>query len=157
MIENRKKLINIEHGSIYLIIALESLQCCLFVLDTCQRISRQIGNGKYYPALKMIQELQATHLKFIRDYPFSKKIITWLPECQQNIRKAVLKELKDWFIIVKECACKVGKLAMDMTVVRHEKVSALMENDPSLKKRDKKFAMGASMELAISEELEMRK
>jgi exocyst complex component 6 len=149
LMDNRRKLVNIELG-------LESLQSCLFVLDICSRVSVQIANRKYFSALRMIQELQSAHLKLIHNYSFSKQVLAWLPVCQQSVRNAVLKELKDWFMTVKECAYKVGKLAMDMTVVRHEKVSAIMANDPALKKRDKKMALGASMEMAISEELEMQ-
>jgi hypothetical protein len=104
----------------------------------------------------MIQELQETHLKLVQNYSFSINILAWLPICQQNVRNAVLKELKDWFMTVKEYAYKVGKLAMDMTVIRHEKVSQHLANDLSLKKRDKKISMGASMELALSEEIAMR-
>lgn len=104
----------------------------------------------------MIQELQQSHLKLIQNYSFSKQIMMWLPVCQQNIRNAVLKELKDWFMTVKECAYKVGKLAMDMTTIRHEKVTAILANDSALKKRDKKAMMGQSIELVISEELELQ-
>jgi hypothetical protein len=103
----------------------------------------------------MIQELQETHLKLVQNYSFSSSILQWLPICQQNVRNAVLKELKDWFMTVKEYAYKVGKLSMDMTVIRHEKVTQLLANDHSIKKKDKKVLMGTSMELAMSEELEI--
>lgn len=67
LVDYRQKLLNVE-------LTLEAGQACLFVFDICNRISVQIANKKYFSALRMIQELQSTHLKLIRKFSFSKMI-----------------------------------------------------------------------------------
>jgi hypothetical protein len=67
LVDYRQKLVNVE-------LTLEAAQSCLFVFDICNRISVQIANKKYFSALRMIQELQAFHLKLLRKFSFSKMI-----------------------------------------------------------------------------------
>jgi hypothetical protein len=90
LVQMRKTLLNVEFTR-------EAVQTCIFVLDITNRVTVQIINKKYFSALRMIQELQSTHLKLIRDYSFCKLISTWLPEVQEAIRAAVIRDLKDWF------------------------------------------------------------
>ena len=45
----------------------------------------------------MIQELQGSHLKLVKKYSFASQIAKWLPNVQDAIRQAVLRDLKEWF------------------------------------------------------------
>ncbi|KAI8901178.1 exocyst complex subunit Sec15-like-domain-containing protein [Globomyces pollinis-pini] len=148
LIENRQKLLNVE-------LTLEAVQSCLFVLDISNKISTHITNKKYFSALRMIQELQAAHLRLVRGYSFSKQIINWLPEVQETIRDAVMRDLKEWFIIVKTGAHKIGKLALELTNIRQTKANELLASKSSLCASSHSLNLHASVEMAVNEEYDL--
>jgi hypothetical protein len=90
LIDNRSKLLNIE-------LALEAVQTCLFVLDIANRVIVQTSNRKYFSALRMLSEITKTHLALIENFAFCKPLEAWIPRIQEEIRLAVLRELKEWF------------------------------------------------------------
>ena len=63
----------------------------------------------------MIQELQGSHLKLVKKYSFANQIAKWLPNVQDAIRQAVLRDLKEWFRVIKEGAFNIGKLAFHLS------------------------------------------
>ncbi|KAJ3373508.1 hypothetical protein HDU91_006451 [Kappamyces sp. JEL0680] len=147
LVDSRQKLLNVE-------LTLEAVQSCLFVLDISNRISIQIANKKYFSALRMIEELQTSHLKLVRGYTFSKMIASWLPQLQDAIRDAVLVDLKAWFTIIKEGAPKIGKLALELTMLRQEKANEIMHSKVSSLGSVKSLNHAASMDLIMNEEFD---
>ncbi|KAJ2997826.1 hypothetical protein HDV02_005096 [Globomyces sp. JEL0801] len=145
LIENRQKLLNVE-------LTLEAVQSCLFVLDISNKISTHITNKKYFSALRMIQELQAAHLRLVRGYSFSKQIINWLPEVQETIRDAVMRDLKE---CVKTGAHKIGKLALELTNIRQTKANELLASKSSLCASSHSLNLHASVEMAVNEEYDL--
>lgn len=111
----------------------------------------------------MVQEVKDNHLKLVDGFSFAASIRSWIPIVQQTVRTAVLKELKEWFIVVKESAYKVGKLVMEINTTRAEKVSTIMANEPIKKgglavpgkTKDRRKSVMQTLELAINEELEV--
>jgi exocyst complex component 6 len=100
----------------------------------------------------MIQEIQQAHLKLIRAYSFSKLIIEWLPQVQDAIRESVLRDLKDWFSIIKDGAYKIGKLAVELTFLRQEKAVEIMDTPQTMQTGSRNLNLATSMEIAMNEE-----
>ncbi|KAJ3411833.1 hypothetical protein HDV05_001675 [Chytridiales sp. JEL 0842] len=114
IIDYRKILLNIET-------AMESLQTCLFVLDVANKVNSQIENKKYYSALRMLEDLQTVHLQNVTQFTFSKSMLDFIPQQRENIREAVAKEMKEWFVSVHENTRRVGKMILDTTMARQER------------------------------------
>ncbi|KAI8926727.1 exocyst complex subunit Sec15-like-domain-containing protein [Entophlyctis helioformis] len=148
VIESRRTLLNVET-------ALESMQACLFVLDIANRVGLQVGHKKYYSALRMLDELQSEHLAHIAQFSFSRQIHEWIPFMQNQIREAVVEELNQWFVTVRESTDVVGRLAMELTVLRQDRATEILASSRSLNKAGHSINVGTSMEMAINEEYDM--
>ncbi|KAJ8325588.1 Rab GTPase-binding exocyst subunit S15 [Batrachochytrium dendrobatidis] len=148
LIENRRTILNIE-------MALETMQSCLFVLDIANRVSVQVGNRKYYSALRMLDELKTTHLALVNQYSFAAQMNDWVPYMQNSIREAVISELNQWTVTVKEMTDTVGRLAMELTAMRQDRASEILASSKYISKSGRNLNIGTSMELAINEEYDM--
>ncbi|KAI8619618.1 exocyst complex subunit Sec15-like-domain-containing protein [Chytriomyces sp. MP71] len=114
IIDHRKILLNIE-------LAMETVQTCLFVLDVANKINSQIEKGKYYSSLRMLDDLQNTHLPRIVEYEFAKDMQHFIPTQRENIRQAVLKEIRLWLGTVNERTRAVGNAALGIAEKRELK------------------------------------
>ncbi|KAI8825282.1 exocyst complex subunit Sec15-like-domain-containing protein [Fimicolochytrium jonesii] len=106
IIENRQTLLNIE-------LAVESLQSCLFVLDMANKVNTSVETHKYYTALKMLEELQTTHLRPVMQYTFAQSMQEFIPIMQDKIRELVLLELQEWLATIKERTRTIGKRSIE--------------------------------------------
>ncbi|KAJ3058448.1 hypothetical protein HDU98_005445, partial [Podochytrium sp. JEL0797] len=107
IIDHRKILLNVE-------LAMECVQTCLVVLDVANKINTQIEKGKHYSALRMLDDLQMTHLPRISEYAFAKEMAHFIPTQRENIREAVLIEIRQWLGTVNEKTRVVGKAALSI-------------------------------------------
>eukprot|EP00842_Homolaphlyctis_polyrhiza_P005162 jgi/Hompol1/5647/HPOL_002014-RA len=149
LIENRRILLNVET-------ALETMQSCLFVLDIANRVGVQVSNRKYYSALRMLDELQNTHLSLISQFSFSKQIYDWIPYMQNAIREAVVEEMNNWFVTVRDATDLVGRLAMELTVMRQDRAMEILNSSRNnITKSGRNLNVGTSIEMAINEEYNM--
>ncbi|KAJ3012635.1 UNVERIFIED_CONTAM: hypothetical protein HDU68_001094 [Siphonaria sp. JEL0065] len=114
IIDYRKILLNVE-------LAMECVQTCLVVLDVANKINTQIEKGKHYSALRMLDDLQTTHLPRIIEYSFAKEMEHFIPIQRENIREAVLKEHRNWLGTVNEKTRAVGKAALSISDKRELK------------------------------------
>ncbi|ORY50770.1 exocyst complex subunit Sec15-like protein [Rhizoclosmatium globosum] len=114
VIEYRRILLNIE-------LAMECVQTCLIVLDVANKINSQIEKGKHYSALRMLDDLQITHLPRISEYSIAKEMELFIPTQRENVREAVLKEIRQWLGSVNEKTRAVGKAALDISEKREIK------------------------------------
>ncbi|KAJ3188751.1 hypothetical protein HDU85_004465 [Gaertneriomyces sp. JEL0708] len=114
MVENQQTMLNIE-------LAIESLQSCLFVLDIANKINASLESRKYYSALKMLEELRSTHLRNLRQYTFAKHMNEWIPLMQEKVREAVLSELRDWLVSIRENTRKIGDKALEHIARKQER------------------------------------
>ena len=122
VIESRKSLLNVE-------LALETIQSCLLVLDLANKVQTRIANGKYYSALKLLDELQDTHLRKMTHLSFVKTLIGSIPVTQEVIRTSVLREMRDWLLKVKDQTYKVGKYALSLTIKKFERNDDLLSQE----------------------------
>ncbi|KAJ3221370.1 hypothetical protein HK099_003571, partial [Clydaea vesicula] len=120
IIQYKKILSNAETG-------LDAIKTCLHVIDISNKINVHIENKKYYHALRMLDDLQSTHLKNIIQYSFAQHLQSCVGVLKENIKEAVLTEMKGWYVKVREISRKAGNLAMRNTKARQEKVQAQRE------------------------------
>lgn len=55
-------------------------------------------------------------------------LVESIPVTQEVIRTAVLREMRDWFLVIKEQTPKVGKYAMNLTVKKNERAQENLDN-----------------------------
>lgn len=127
--EYRRILVNIEY-------ALETIQSCLYILDICNKINVQIENGKYYSAMKSLQDLQDNHLKKVASFQFAEQIKAAVPGLMERIQGFVLRDLKSWLTLwvyyfnvaallivrIKENSKSIGRQAMRNTVIKQDRL-----------------------------------
>ncbi|KAJ3381701.1 hypothetical protein HDU84_004900 [Entophlyctis sp. JEL0112] len=112
IVETKKEIIDYRRILLNIEIAIESVQTCLVVLDVASKINSHVEKGKYYPALRLLDDMQANQLPKIIQYDFSKEMEQFVPTQRENIRKAIVKDLYDWLAIVNEKTRLVGKAAL---------------------------------------------
>ncbi|ORX59946.1 exocyst complex subunit Sec15-like protein [Piromyces finnis] len=113
LIEKKKQLIMDKKILNNINLTISTLKHCLSILDKTNKINIQIENHKYYSALRMVEELQTTHLSNIIQFQFAQHIQECIPLIKDRIKIAVTKEMKSWIIKIRENSRKVGNLAME--------------------------------------------
>ena len=94
---------------------IESLADCLPVLQTFSKLSRQMREKRYHPALKTLEQLEQTYLPRIANYRFAKKMRDQIPKLRLSIKDASMRELKDFLENIRKFSPKIGELAMRHT------------------------------------------
>jgi len=94
---------------------IESLSNCLPVLQTFSKLSRQMKERRYHPALKTLEQLEQTYLPRITHHRFAKKIQDQIPKLRSKIKEASMRELKDFLENIRKYSPKIGELAMRHT------------------------------------------
>ncbi|KAG0147256.1 hypothetical protein CROQUDRAFT_656365 [Cronartium quercuum f. sp. fusiforme G11] len=98
---------------------IETIQACLRVLDLSKKVSQQIESGKYYSALRSLDELQFVHLKPLLPLAaFAGYLSEALPNEKMRVREEVTKQLNSWLYDARERSGDVGKLAMESMDLR---------------------------------------
>ncbi|KAJ3023401.1 hypothetical protein HKX48_003318 [Thoreauomyces humboldtii] len=121
IVSKKREIINNQHTLLNLELGVESLQSCLFVLDMANKVNASVENRKYYTALKMLEDLQKTHLRPLMHYTFAKYMQEYVPIMQENIRETVLQEVQTWLVNIRENTRAVGKLAMEHVAIKKGK------------------------------------
>ena len=88
---------------------IESLSNCLPVLQTFSKLSRQMKEKRYHPALKTLEQLEQTYLPRITQYRFAKKMHDQIPKLRSSIKEGMheikmalcQKVLEDFFFSIK--------------------------------------------------------
>ena len=91
---------------------IESLALCLPVLQTFSKLSKQMKEKRYHPALKTLEQLEHTYLPRIANYRFSKQMKASIPKLRESIKEASMKELKDFLENIRKYSPKIGEMAM---------------------------------------------
>ncbi|KAF9976649.1 hypothetical protein BGZ73_008120 [Actinomortierella ambigua] len=114
LIESKKILENIAAAT-------ETLKTCVHFLDLANRVNVQVENRKYYSALRIVDEIQAVHLKSVIQFEFARHMQDCIPILQQAIKDAVITEMRAWLVSVRAKQKVIGELAMDRMVQRQQR------------------------------------
>uniref|UniRef100_H2YEW4 Exocyst complex component n=1 Tax=Ciona savignyi TaxID=51511 RepID=H2YEW4_CIOSA len=92
--------------------AIEKLSMCLPVLQMYAKMCEQMKAGRYYSALKTLEQLERTHLPLIFQYRFCEIMSNNIPRIREEIKDISMKELKDFLESVRKNSDKIGMVAM---------------------------------------------
>ncbi|TPX32691.1 holo-[acyl-carrier-protein] synthase [Synchytrium microbalum] len=129
MIEKKREVIDYRRRMLNVETTIESFQKSMFVLEIANKINLHIDNRKFYAALRLLDELQSTHLRTSRQHEFAKHMLECIPNLRENIKEEISKDMKDWLINVRESTRKIGKLCLELTAV--SQVRNRMRKSPS--------------------------
>ncbi|CAL8086670.1 unnamed protein product [Calicophoron daubneyi] len=91
---------------------IEALQIALPILDQYSRIEQSIAAGRFYHALKTLEDLEHAQLDRIRPYAFSEIVIRRIPKMRSEIKNASLGELTDFLEQIRKHSIRLGTVAM---------------------------------------------
>ncbi|EIW70745.1 hypothetical protein M231_02602 [Tremella mesenterica] len=130
--------------------AIDTLQTCLRLLDLVHRLGEMIREGKYWGALRSLEDLNHLTPPSISDTPFYAHILSSLPSLRLSIKDAVTASAKTWLFEVRESGAKVGRLALDQMSARIKKWRAKREKEGGVKLA----RVGGALELVHDERIE---
>ncbi|WWC70274.1 uncharacterized protein I206_104224 [Kwoniella pini CBS 10737] len=130
--------------------AIETLQTCLRLLDLVHRVGEMIREGKYWGALRSIEDLLHLTPPSISQTPFYAHILSSLPSLRLSIKDAVTASTKSWLFDVRESGSKVGKLALEQMSQRIKKWRTKREKEGGVRLA----RVGGAMELVHNERVE---
>eukprot|EP01130_Rhizamoeba_saxonica_P015909 TRINITY_DN7247_c0_g1_i1.p1 TRINITY_DN7247_c0_g1~~TRINITY_DN7247_c0_g1_i1.p1 ORF type:complete len:832 (+),score=159.22 TRINITY_DN7247_c0_g1_i1:37-2532(+) len=90
----------------------ESIITVIKVLMLVKKMNTYILQEKYYPAIKIIEDLQALGLISIENYSFGVKIKEYIPFAKETILKRVDKSVVNWLTTIREKAPDIGQFAL---------------------------------------------
>ncbi|CAH8494776.1 unnamed protein product [Heterobilharzia americana] len=91
---------------------IEAIQISLPILEQYSRIEQSIADGRYYHALKNLEDLEHSQLDLIRPFAFSEIIIHRIPKTRTGIKNASLGELTDFLEYIRKNSVILGAFAM---------------------------------------------
>lgn len=91
--------------------SIDALNKCLPVFDVYRKLNENMQQKKYYPALKLLEELEMQHLPLIKQYRFSIAIQNSIPKFKKQIENESLNDLKMFLEVLRVESELVGKIA----------------------------------------------
>ena len=76
------------------------------------KLSKQMRDKRYHPALKTLEQLEQNHLPKIANYRFSKQMREQIPHLREDIKQSSMADLKDFLENIRKFSPKMGEIAM---------------------------------------------
>ncbi|KAL7421699.1 Rab GTPase-binding exocyst subunit S15 [Cryptotrichosporon argae] len=130
--------------------AIETLQTCLRLLDLVHRVGEMIREGKYWGALRSLEDLSHLPPPSISQTPFYTHLVSSLPSLRLSIKDAVTAGTKSWLFDIRESSARVGKLALDGMEERIRRWRARREKEGGVRLA----RVGGALELVSNERVE---
>ncbi|CAJ0608267.1 unnamed protein product [Cylicocyclus nassatus] len=99
--------------------AIDQISVCLPVLENYARLQELMQLKKYYQALKVLEELEHTHLALVEKYRFTQILAKTMAPVRNEIKAKAYSEFKDFLENVKKVACRIGRHASRCTAEQH--------------------------------------
>merc|ERR1719228_3035013 len=115
VVSGAEKLVKARNTETNIAATIEALSLCLPVLQMFSKLSKQMRDKKYHPALKTLEQLEQSHLPRIANYRFSKQMCEQIPLLRESIKDASMTDLKDFLENIKKYSPKMGEIAMRHT------------------------------------------
>ncbi|KAM0793644.1 hypothetical protein ACM66B_001075 [Microbotryomycetes sp. NB124-2] len=112
--------------------AIDTLQTCLRVLDAASNIASLAENGKYFAALRQLDDLQANRLKTVSHYSFAALMASSISVSRNAVRESVTKALKAWMFDAREASRAVGKTALEAMEARSRRWNAKRRKEANM-------------------------
>lgn len=89
--------------------ALDSLKACSTVMDLCARTNEHIKGNMYYPALKLLDEIERDYLPKIPSRDLRYMIEKQIPVSRGYIEKSVSNEFNEWLVQIRGISREIGQ------------------------------------------------
>ncbi|KAF9226637.1 exocyst complex subunit Sec15-like protein [Gyrodon lividus] len=133
LVEKKRTLVQSKKTAANLDEAIDTLQACLKLLDVVDRIGDMIKGGRFWSALRSLEDIQAMPLTSLAQTPLYQHLLSSLPSLRMQLQSAVTASMKQWLLEIRNVTGTVGKAAMEAMDVRARKWRSRREKDPMLR------------------------
>jgi exocyst complex component 6 len=95
--------------------AIEVLSTCMYTLGLCAKVKEYVENKKFYPAIKILDQLQQVHLRNVAQFEFGRQLEKRIPLIKDSIKKRVMADVNEWLLQIRNKGGRIGKFAMEQT------------------------------------------
>ncbi|KAF9057969.1 exocyst complex component, sec15 subunit [Panaeolus papilionaceus] len=150
LVEKKRTLLQSRKTAANLDEAIDTLQACLRVLDVVDRVGEMIKHGKYWSALRSLEDMQAMPPTSLSQTPFFQHLLSSLPSLRGQIKDAVTASMKQWLLEIRNISTEVGRQAVEAMETRTRRWRARRERDLLLRTS----RIGSAVELVTYEKVE---
>ncbi|EKM59243.1 uncharacterized protein PHACADRAFT_136668 [Phanerochaete carnosa HHB-10118-sp] len=126
LLKSKKTVANLDE-------AIDTLQASLRVLDVVNRVGEMIEEGKYWSALRSLEDIESMPPTSLSQTPLFQHLLSSLPSLRSQIKDAVTATMKQWLLYIREISSEVGQLALEAMDNRTRRWRSRREKDPMLK------------------------
>ncbi|TFK43709.1 exocyst complex component, sec15 subunit [Crucibulum laeve] len=150
LVEKKRALLQSRKTAANLDEAIDTLQACLRVLDVVNRVGEMVREGKYWSALRSLEDIQSMPPTSLSQTPFFQHLLSSLPSLRGQIKDAVTASMKQWLLEIRNISTEVGRLAVEAMEARTRRWKTRREKDPLLRTS----RVGSAVELVTYEKTE---
>ncbi|KAL4249137.1 Exocyst complex component SEC15 [Abortiporus biennis] len=150
LVEKKRALLQTKKTAANLDEAIDTLQACLRVLDVVNRVGEMIKEGKYWSALRSLEDIETMPPTSLSATPLFQHLLSSLPSLRGQIKDAVNASVKQWLLDMRNVSAQVGQLALEAMDTRNRRWRTRREKDPFLKRR----GVGTAVEVMTYEKTE---
>ncbi|TCD69836.1 hypothetical protein EIP91_005913 [Steccherinum ochraceum] len=143
LLQSKKTAANLDEG-------IDTLQACLRVLDVVNRVGEMIKEGKYWSALRSLEDIESMFPTSLSQTPLFQHLLSSLPSLRAQIKDAVTASVKHWLLDIRNVSSQVGQLALEAMETRTRRWRSRREKDPLLKQS----RVGSAVEVITYEKTE---
>ncbi|OCH92199.1 rsec15 [Obba rivulosa] len=150
LVEKKRALLQSKKTAANLDEAIDTLQACLRVLDVVNRVGEMVKEGKYWSALRSLEDIESMPPTSLSQTPLFQHLLSSLPSLRGQIKDAVTASMKQWLLDIRNVSSQVGQLALDAMDHRTRRWRSRREKDPILKLS----RVGSAVEVVTNEKNE---
>ncbi|KAH6915073.1 rsec15 [Coprinopsis sp. MPI-PUGE-AT-0042] len=150
LVDKKRNLLQTKKTAANLDEAIDTLQACLRVLDVVDRVGEMVKQGRYWSALRSLEDIQNMPSTSLSQTAFFQHILSSLPSLRGQIKDAVTASMKQWLLEIRNVSTEVGRLAVESMELRTRRWRNRREKDPLLRLS----RVGSAVELVTYERTE---
>ncbi|KAF5333160.1 hypothetical protein D9611_002539 [Ephemerocybe angulata] len=150
LVEKKRALLQTKKTAANLDEAIDTLQACLRVLDVVDRVGEMVKAGRYWSALRSLEDIQNMPSTSLSQTAFFQHLLSSLPSLRSQIKDAVTASMKHWLLDIRNISTEVGRLAVESMDSRTRRWRSKREKDPLLRMS----RVGSAVELITYEKTE---
>ncbi|KAF8270908.1 exocyst complex component sec15 subunit [Lactarius quietus] len=127
--EKKRALLQSKKTATNLDEAIDSLQASLRILDVVNRVREMVQEGKYWSALRSLEDIQSMPQSSLSQTPLFQHILMSLPSLRGQIKDAVTASTKQWLLEIRNLTGEVGRLALEAMENRTRRWRSRREKD----------------------------
>ncbi|KAI0277345.1 exocyst complex component sec15 subunit [Russula aff. rugulosa BPL654] len=131
--EKKRALLQSKKTATNLDEAIDGLQASLRILDVVNRVGEMVKEGKYWSALRSLDDIQSMPQSSLSQTPLFQHILTSLPSLRGQIKDAVTASTKQWLLEIRNLTGEVGKLALEAMESRTRRWRSRREKETVLR------------------------